>query len=255
MLGARLSRRPPPRRRPTSRPPAPDLTARLLYRDGLMLILDKPAGLAVHAGRKGGETLEDHLDQLRFGLPAPPGLAHRLDRDTSGCLVLGRHRKALRRLGALFAAGRVEKTYWAVVQGQPAADAGRIDAPLAKLNAVKGWKMLVSPEGQPASTEWRVLGRGPGLAWIECRPLTGRTHQIRVHLAELGCPILGDPLYGPRMAASRGQPLHLHARHIAVPLYAGKPPVVAAAPLPPALQTAFAACGWSATSTAGAAEC
>jgi len=245
MLGPRPPKRPPPRHKPAPRPPALDLTQRLLHRDGLMLILDKPAGIAVHAGPKGGDTLEDFLEQLRFGLPADPQLAHRLDRDTSGCLVLGRHRKALRRLGALFAEGRVEKTYWAVVLGQPAADSGRIEAPLAKLNAVKGWKMLVSPEGQTAVTEWRVLGRGPDQAWIECRPLTGRTHQIRVHLAHLGHPILGDPLYGPRVGDSRGQPLHLHARRIVVPLYPGRPPVVAEAPLPDSLRPAFAACGWT----------
>jgi len=249
MLGPRPSKRPPPRRPSAARPPALDLTQRLLHRDGLMLILDKPAGIAVHAGPKGGDTLEDYFEQLRFGLPADPQLAHRLDRDTSGCLVLGRHRKALRKLGALFAAGRVEKTYWAVVRGQLAEEAGRIEAPLAKLNAVKGWKMLVAapddPAGQPAVTEWRVLGRGPGLAWIECRPLTGRTHQIRVHLAHLGHPIVGDPLYGTRDPDDRAQPLHLHARRVAVPLYPSKPAVVAEAPLPPALRAAFAACGWS----------
>ena len=100
------------------------LLARLLYRDALMLIIDKPAGLAVHPGPKGGPNLEDLLDGLRFGLPRRPELAHRLDRDTSGCLVLGRHRRALRRLGRLFAAGRVDKTYWAVVEGAPPAEAG-----------------------------------------------------------------------------------------------------------------------------------
>jgi RluA family pseudouridine synthase len=224
--------------------PTLDLVARLLYRDGLLLVVDKPAGLPVHAGPKGGATLEDYLDQLRFGLPANPQLAHRLDRDTSGCLALGRHPKALRRLGALFAEGKVEKTYWAVVIGGPAADSGRIDLPLAKLNAVRGWKMVTRPDGQSASTEWEVLGRGPGLAWLACRPLTGRTHQIRVHLAELGCPILGDPLYGPKSQESRGQPLHLHARRLVIPLYPSKPPVVAEAPLPEALRKAFGACGW-----------
>ena len=252
MLGARppKAKRPPPRRKPAApkaavlKPPALDLTQRLLHRDGLMLIIDKPAGIAVHAGPRGGDTLEDFLGQLRFGLPADPQLAHRLDRDTSGCLVLGRHRKALRRLGALFAEGKVEKTYWALVLGAPAQDSGRIEAPLAKLNAVKGWKMLVSADGQPAVTEWRVLGRGAGRAWIECRPLTGRTHQIRVHLAHLGHPILGDPLYGPRDQESRGQPLHLHARRIVVPLYPGKPAIVAEAPLPAALTPGFAACGF-----------
>jgi RluA family pseudouridine synthase len=249
MLGSRKPKRPLPRRRPVPKPAAPslDLVTRLLYRDGLLLVVDKPAGLAVHAGPKGGATLEDYLDQLRFGLPARPQLAHRLDRDTSGCLALGRHPKALRRLGALFAEGKVEKTYWAVVLGGPAQDRGRIELPLAKLNAVRGWKMVAKPDGQAAVTEWEVLGRGPGLAWLACRPLTGRTHQIRVHLAELGCPILGDPLYGPKSQESRGQPLHLHARRLAIPLYQNKPPVVAEAPLPQALHKMFGACGWKHT--------
>ena len=96
-----------------------EIVARLLYRDGLMLVIDKPAGFAVHKGPKGGESLEEHFDALRFGLPRAPALAHRLDRDTSGCLVLGRHRKALAELGRLFKSGRIGKTYWAVVEGWP----------------------------------------------------------------------------------------------------------------------------------------
>src|SRR5476649_2136642 len=102
-----------------------EMLARLLYRDGLMLVIDKPAGFAVHRGPKGGESLEDHFDVLRFGLPRAPSLAHRLDRDTSGCLVLGRHRKALADLGALFAEGKIKKTYWALTVGTPGgADVG-----------------------------------------------------------------------------------------------------------------------------------
>ncbi len=104
-----------------------EMLARLLYRDGLMLVIDKPAGLPVHRGPKGGESLEDYFDALRFGLPRAPALAHRLDRDTSGCLVLGRHRKALALLGKLFKNGKIGKTYWAVVEGGPDADEGRID--------------------------------------------------------------------------------------------------------------------------------
>ena len=101
------------------------MVSRLLYRDGLMLVIDKPAGFAVHRGPKGGESLEDHFDALRFGLPRAPALAHRLDRDTSGCLVLGRHRKALAQLGRLFKTGAVGKTYWAVVEGAPRRRRGR----------------------------------------------------------------------------------------------------------------------------------
>src|SRR5580700_11718178 len=114
------------------------LADRILYRDGLMLVIDKPAGIPVHAGPRGGPNLEAGFDALRFGLPKPPGLAHRLDRDTSGCLVLGRHPKALRRLGALFAEGRAEKVYWAVVQGVPEAGEGHIAMALRKENRGTG---------------------------------------------------------------------------------------------------------------------
>src|SRR3954471_15147143 len=124
-----------------------------------MLVLDKPAGFAVHKGPKGGESLEDYFGALRFGLPRAPALAHRLDRDTSGCLVLGRHRKALGELGRLFKAGRVGKTYWALVEGGPADAEGRIDLPLGRKDATRGWWMKHDPQGQPAVTTWTVLGR------------------------------------------------------------------------------------------------
>ena len=219
------------------------LLARVLYRDALMLIIDKPAGLAVHPGPKGGPNLEDLLDDLRFGLPRRPELAHRLDRDTSGCLVLGRHHRALRRLGGLFAAGRIDKTYWAVVEGVPPAEAGRIDLPLGRRNKERGWWMKVDPEGQPSTTDYRVLGRDGGLTLLELRPLTGRTHQLRVHLAALGCPVRGDPIYGAARAPSPAAPLHLHARAIAVPLYANRPAIAATAPPPAHLRAALRACG------------
>jgi tRNA pseudouridine32 synthase/23S rRNA pseudouridine746 synthase len=137
-----------------------EMVSRLLYRDGLMLVLDKPPGFAVHRGPKGGESLEDHFDALRFGLPRAPALAHRLDRDTSGCLVLGRHRKALAQLGKLFKSGAIDKTYWAVVEGSPETDEGTIELPLGRLDATRGWWMKHDPQdGQPAVTRWRVLGR------------------------------------------------------------------------------------------------
>ena len=222
-------------------PPGSDLEARLLYRDGLILILDKPAGIAVHAGPSGGASLEDGFDALRFGLPHAPALAHRLDRDTSGCLVLGRHRKALAKLGRLFSSGAVEKTYWAVVEGTPADDSGRIDQALRKVTNKTGWRMVADPAGQAAVTTWRVLGKGDGLTWLECKPETGRTHQIRVHCAlALGCPVRGDPVYGD----AKGQPLHLHARAVSVPLYPSKNPIRATAPVPPHLLAALRACGF-----------
>src|SRR5215813_5704571 len=136
-----------------------EMVARLLYRDGLMLVIDKPAGIAVHRGPKGGESLEDHFGALRFGLPRAPALAHRLDRETSGCLVLGRHRKALATLGRLFKSGAVGKTYWAVVEGGPTEEEGTIDLSLGRRDATRGWWMRPDPAGQPAITRWKVLGR------------------------------------------------------------------------------------------------
>ena len=217
-----------------------ELLSRLLFRDGLILILDKPAGIPVHAGPGGGENLEQHFSHLRFGLPQAPALAHRLDRDTSGCLVLGRHRKALSKLGKLFQSGRVGKTYWAVTDGVPREKEGRIELPLAKLTPKAGWKMVVDAEkGQAAVTDYRVMGSDGTRAWIECHPRTGRTHQIRVHLAELGCPVIGDPVYG-----KSGPRLHLHSRAVELPLYPSRAPVGATAPVPPHMQEALAACGW-----------
>src|ERR1700678_2282522 len=139
---------------------AEEIQARVLHRDGLMLVIDKPAGLPVHRGPKGGANLESSFDALRFGLPRPPVLAHRLDKDTSGCLVLGRTLKATASLGLLFKHGKISKTYWAVVEGGPVEDQGTIDMPLGRLNAERGWWQKPDADGQPATTNWKVLGRG-----------------------------------------------------------------------------------------------
>jgi tRNA pseudouridine32 synthase/23S rRNA pseudouridine746 synthase len=264
--------------------------------------------LSVHKGppgRGGGPSLEDHFDVLRFGLPRMPALAHRLDKETSGCLVLGRHRKALATLGDLFRHNKIGKTYWAVVEGGPEADEGRIDLALGKRDDDRGWWMRADPNGLPSSTTWKVMGRvtldagsvptvsggaGPDvpspllgegggspsyvgarnhpppqpsptrgegadrlrgengvkhLTWLALEPITGRTHQLRVHCAETGFPILGDDIYGsaPRRA---GPGLHLQAREIVVPLYKNKPPIKVTAPVPAHMRERLKACGWTA---------
>ena len=266
-----------------------EMVSRLLYRDGLMLVIDKPAGLAVHRGPpnskdRGRESLEDHFDTLRFGLPRPPALAHRLDRDTSGCLVLGRHRKALAQLGKLFKNGAIGKTYWAVVEGAPATEEGLIELPLGRLDVTRGWWMKHDPKGQPAATKWKVLGtyspppcgeelgvgvgrsntpldashdlphKGGGkVTWLALEPLTGRTHQLRVHCAEMGWPILGDAIYG-KAPRSGGPPLHLHSREIIVPLYQNRAPIKVTAPVPKPMRERLAQCGWQGERKSEAAE-
>jgi tRNA pseudouridine32 synthase / 23S rRNA pseudouridine746 synthase len=227
-----------------------EMVSRLLYRDGLMLVLDKPAGFAVHRGPKGGESLEDYFGALRFGLPRSPALAHRLDRDTSGCLVLGRHRKALAQLAKLFKSGAIAKTYWALVEGAPATEAGTIELPLGRLDATRGWWMKHDPQqGQAAKTRWRVMGQAGKSTWLALEPVTGRTHQLRVHCAEMGWPILGDAIYGS--APRAGEPmLHLHAREIVLPLYKNRAPIRITAPVPPHMRAALAQCGWDANEEA-----
>lgn len=224
---------------------ADDLAARVLWRDRFLLVIDKPAGLAVHPGPRTPESLEDRLPELAFDRREAPMPAHRLDRDTSGCLALGRTRGALKRLQAAFAAGRIGKTYWAVTVGLPPQPAGRIDRPLAKVSSrAAGWRMVADPAlpgARPAATRWRVLAEAGGLALVELTPETGRTHQLRAHLAWLGCPILGDPVYGGDGApAAAGAPgLMLHARRLTIPATVaapdappGAPPIAVEAPVP-----------------------
>lgn len=219
------------------------MLARLLYRDGLMLVVDKPAGLPVHRGPKGGDALEDYFDVLRFGLPRAPALAHRLDRDTTGCLVLGRHRKALALLGKLFKQGNIGKCYWAVVEGGPEADEGQIDIALAKRDDSRGWWMKADSKGLPSASTWKVLGRGAGLTWLALEPLTGRTHQLRVHCAEMGWPVLGDTIYGTAPRAG-GPALHLHSREVTVPISKNKPAIKVTAPVPDHMREKLTQCGW-----------
>ena len=203
-----------------------------------LVILNKPAGLACHAGPGGGPSVEDWfaaLSRRRTG----PWLAHRLDFGTSGCLVVALRHSTLLDIQSALAEGRAEKVYWAVVDGQPAAEAGVIDLPLAKHTDRTGWRMVPTPGGPPARTAWRVRGAAAGRTWLELRPSTGRTHQIRAHCAALGCPVNGDPVYGPNQRAGR---MSLLARSIALPL---SPPIGATAPIPAHMQHDLAACGGS----------
>jgi RluA family pseudouridine synthase len=223
-------------------PPSLGLADRVLYRDGDVLVIDKPTGVAVHTGPGGGANLEDHLGEVAFGLPRPPGLAHRLDRDTAGCLVLGRHPRALRRLNALFASGRVAKTYWAVVVGGPDAASGEIDLALAKVaRPGGGWRMVADPLGKPARTRWRQLARGASVSLLELEPATGRTHQIRVHCASMGWPVLGDPAYGEQPLERPS--LQLLARRVALPWRDGAMSIDATAPVPPHMSAWLQAAG------------
>jgi len=232
-LGLSLSKAAQRRSQPLA---STDLRARVLYRDNQIIVIDKPAGLPVHGGPRTRGSIESMLGPLAFGLSQPPIAAHRLDHDTSGCLILARNDRARRKLGRLFSAGRIEKIYWAVVTGAPPATEGRIERPLRKISGKEGWRMIAGPTGQSAITDYKVLGRANDRTWLELRPRTGRTHQIRVHCAELGCPILDDPVYG---AHSGGGALYLFARSVTIPFYEDRPPIQIVAPPPPHMRASL----------------
>jgi tRNA pseudouridine32 synthase/23S rRNA pseudouridine746 synthase len=201
----------------------------VLFIDGEAIVIDKPAGLAVHPGSKTPESLEDYLKHFRFGFQRPPLPVHRLDRDTSGCLLLARNPKAHKRFQRAFEDKQVTKTYLAVLAGVPEAEEGTVDVPLTKVSTAEaGWRMVGDEKGKPSVSHWRRLAVKDGRALVLFSPETGRTHQLRVHAADgIGVPIAGDPVYGD----GRG-PMLLHARSIRVERD-GKPPVEATAPLPP----------------------
>ncbi len=202
---------------------------RILFLDGEALVIDKPAGLPVDRPRDGSLSLENHLEALRLGFQRWPVAVHRLDRDTSGCLLLARNPKAAARFGQAFERGEVAKRYVAVLDGVPDGEEGVIDLPLLKVSTREaGWRMIGSPTGKTARTAWRVLRTEGGRALVEFRPATGRTHQIRVHAATgLGAAVVGDPVYGRVDSAG----MLLHAASLSLPR-AGKPPVAAEAPVP-----------------------
>lgn len=201
----------------------------VLFIDGEAIVIDKPAGLAVHPGSRTPESLEDYLAHFRFGFAREPQPVHRLDRDTSGCLLLARNPKAHKRFQRAFEEGKVAKAYVAVIDGVPEAEEGRIDIPLGKTSTAKeGWRIVPDPKGKPSVSNWRKVAEKGGRSVILFTPETGRTHQLRVHATQgLGFPISGDPVYGN----GKG-PMLLHALSLKVERQ-GKEPVEATAPLPP----------------------
>jgi 23S rRNA pseudouridine955/2504/2580 synthase len=232
---------PPPASSPGARP-APDIdpnTARdlqrqVLYRDDQVLLLNKPHGLAVQGGPGITHHLDMLLDALRFGSDDRPRLVHRLDRDTSGVLLLARTPGTAAKLAAAFRSRDVEKTYWAVVARRPIPSEGRIDLPLKRIGGARGERTAPADrddkEAARAITDYRTLDHaGQKLAWLELQPLTGRTHQLRVHCVALGAPILGDVKYArpdqnnafSATVEGLSSELHLHARALRLPHPAG----------------------------------
>ena len=210
----------------------------ILFEDGEALVIDKPAGLPVDRPKRGGACLEDHLDDLKLGFQRRPVAVHRLDTDTSGCLLLARNPKALKRFNKAFEERLVGKTYLAVIDLKPAETSGTIALSLSKISsAEKGWRMIAAKKGKPAVSHWELLetiGEGDRVrSLIRFRPETGRTHQLRVHaLQGLGAPLLGDPVYGPVRGQNKGAPrTMLHAETITVER-PGKNTITATAPFP-----------------------
>jgi tRNA pseudouridine32 synthase/23S rRNA pseudouridine746 synthase len=203
------------------------IAEKVLFIDAEAVVIDKAAGLPVDEPRSGGDSIAGRLDELKFGFHRAPIPVHRLDRDTSGCLLLARNPKARARFGAAFEAGRVEKIYVAVVEAT-LEDEGEIDLPLAKISSPEqGWRMVGDEQGKPARTHWRAIAARDGRTLVEFRPATGRTHQIRAHARYgLDAPIVGDPVYG-----TGGGMMLLHALRLVVPREK-KPAIDVTAPLP-----------------------
>lgn len=211
----------------------------ILFIDATAMVIDKPAGLAVDPPRNGDPSVMALADQLRLGFARTPTPVHRLDRDTSGCLLLARNPRAHKWMQQAFEQGAVQKSYLAIVDGIPVAAEGLIDLALIKRStAEQGWRIVPDQSGKPAITRWRRLAVHQGRALLLLQPETGRTHQLRVHLASgLGLPIVGDPIYGRRDP----QGMMLHAARLSLPR-AGKADLDVSAPYP----QRFAAAGFAA---------
>ena len=229
-----------------------DLERMVIWRDDQVIALDKPHGLPVQGGPGIVKHLDGLLDGLRFGAAHRPRLVHRIDRDTSGVLLIARTPGAAAKLASAFRTREVRKTYWAVVVGRPQPQEGRIDARLLRTGGAYGERTTIAarddPEGATALTDYRLLdAAGRKLSWLELKPLTGRTHQLRVHCEALGTPIVGDMKYGQSSTHVEGlaDMLHLHARALSVPHPAGGTLEIAAA-LPPHMRETFRSLGFEA---------
>ncbi len=243
-------------------PPAPSaldsarLRAAVIHRDDDILAINKPPGLAVQGGSGTHWHLDGMLDALRFDAEERPRLVHRLDRDTSGVLLLARNAAAADHLGAAFRRRKTRKLYWAIVVGLPSPDAGVIRLALRKGASEGGERVRVDAEGKRAVTAYRVLDHAASkVAWLALMPLTGRTHQLRAHCAAIGTPILGDGKYGGARAFLTAKDVakrvHLHARAIEISTPAGKR-LRLLAELPETTQSTFDYFGFEPTAEADA---
>lgn len=193
----------------------------VIHKDAAALVLNKPPGLATQGGTKTEDHVDRLLDALWYDEESRPKLVHRLDKDTSGALLVGRTARAAGHFAKAFSSRTARKVYWAIIVGVPSIEDGMIELPIAKQPGTGGEKMHVDEkEGSPARTRYRVIDRaGNNAAWVELQPFTGRTHQLRVHMAAIGHPIVGDGKYGGRDAFLTGtisRKMHLHARRIRV---------------------------------------
>ena len=227
----------------------------VLYKDDDVLVIDKPAGLAVQGGTGLSTSVDALLDALRFGAKERPRLVHRLDRDTSGVLVLARNAKAAKNLAEAFRHKATRKVYWAVVVGVPKIHHGRIDAPLqksaGKADGRSRERVHIDEEGKHAITEFALVEKaGKNAAWLALMPVTGRTHQLRAHCLALGTPILGDGKYaGSEAFLARDdlpRQLHLHARRLTIPHPTRKGVIDVTAPLPEHMKKTWAFFGFAA---------
>ena len=257
-VGPGMAIRVPPLAEPATPPPMRPVRAKdegllrplVLYRDASAIVLNKPAGLAVQGGTKTGRHVDGLLDTLRFDSSERPRLVHRLDKDTSGVLLIARSAAAAAFFTAAFREKTTRKIYWAAVTGRPRMPQGRIDLALAKRVGAGGERVQADDEdGKRAVTYYRVLDHaGDRASWLALLPVTGRTHQLRAHCAALGTPIIGDAKYGGNaadlagiVAASR---LHLHARTLEIPSPEGGTLRVTA-PLPPHMRESWDLLGFS----------